>query len=167
MATYQVSFDVQNTWGGTAPGNRTFTGHVFLFAHGHCVLQWDHTRECATDILAHNTCGTRACSATTETARFGLTTHPCVRCHLSLLQVCCDMIVHPCQSNGHSTKQTKKFVASAGRMLVCATPVYGSARNRGQFGTFAVFTKADRVPTAMSQRPPASIWASKKTMYPS
>ena len=32
-------------------------------------------------------------------------------------------------------------VASAGRTLVCATPVYGSA------GTFAVFTKADRVPT--------------------
>ena len=32
MAPSQVTFDVQNPRGGTAPGNRTFTGHVFLFA---------------------------------------------------------------------------------------------------------------------------------------
>ena len=107
MAPCQVSFDVQNPRGGTPPGNRTFTGHVFLFAHGHCELQWDHTRACATDFLPHNTCGTRACCASTETTRFGLTTHPWVRYHLSFLQVHCNMIAHPCQSNGRSTKQTK------------------------------------------------------------
>ena len=128
VAPCQVSFDVQNPRGGTAPGNRTFTGHVFLFAHGHCELQWDHTRACATDFLAHNTCGTRACCAPTETTRFGLTTHPWVRYHLSFLQVHYHMIAHPCQSNGHSTKQTNS-VASAGRTLVCATPAYGDARN--------------------------------------
>ena len=87
MAPCQVSFDVQNPRGGTAPGNRTFTGHVFLFAHGHCELQWDHTQACATDFLAHNTCGTRAYCASTKTTRFGLTTHPWVRYHLSFLQV--------------------------------------------------------------------------------
>ena len=109
MATCQVSFDVQNPRGGTAPGNRTFTGHVFLLKHGHCVLQWDHIRACATDFLAHNTCGARACSATRETGRFGLTTHPWARYHLSLLQVQCHTIAHPCPSNGHSTQQTKFY----------------------------------------------------------
>ena len=97
MASCQVSFDVQNPRGGTAPRNRTFTGHVFLFAHGHCVLQWDHTRACDADFLAHNTCGTCAYSATTESARVCLTMHPWVRYHLSLLQVNCHMIAHPCQ----------------------------------------------------------------------
>ena len=95
MAPCQVSFDVQNPRGGTAPGNRTFTGHVFLFAHGDCELKWDHTRACATDFLAHNTCSTRTCCAPTETTRFGLTTHPWVRYHLSFLQVHCHMIAHP------------------------------------------------------------------------
>ena len=107
MAPCQVSFDAQNPRGGTSPGNRTFTGHVFLFAHGHCELQWDHTRACATDFLAHNTCGTRACCASTKTRRFSPTTHPWVRYHLSFLQVHCHMIAHPCQSNGRSTKTNK------------------------------------------------------------
>ena len=94
MAPCRVSFDVQNPWGAGAPGNGTFTGHVFLFAHGHCELQWDHTRAGATDFLAHNTCGTRACCAPTETTSSGLTTHPWVRYHLSFLQVHC----HTCAS---------------------------------------------------------------------
>ena len=57
-------------------------------------------------------------------------------------------------------------VASAGRTLVCTTPAYRYARDWGQFGTCVVFTKANRVPTRMTQRPWASIWASKKTTCP-
>jgi hypothetical protein len=124
MAPSQVSFDVQNPRGGTGPGNRTFTGHVFLFAHGHCELQWDHTRACATDFLAHNTCGTRACCASTKTTRFGLTMHPWVRYHLSFLQVHCHMMTHPCQSNGHSTKQTKFCCFRGPHASMCHTSVW-------------------------------------------
>ena len=124
MAPCQVSFDVQNSRGGTAPGNRTFTGHVFLFAHGHCELQWDHTRACATDFLAQNTCGTRACCASTNTTRFGLTTHPWVCYHLSFLQVHCHMMAHPCQSNGLSTKQTKFCCFRRPHACMCHTSVW-------------------------------------------
>ena len=109
--------------GGNAPGNRTFTGHVFLFAHGNYVLQWHHTRGRATDFLVHTTCGTRACSATIETARFRLTTHPWVRYHLSLVQVHCYIIAHPCQSNGHSTKQTKLRCFGGPHADMCHTSV--------------------------------------------
>ena len=42
------------------------------------------------------------------------------------------------------------------------TPVYDSARNWGQVGTCANFTNGDVLSTAMTQRPLASIWASKK-----
>ena len=124
MAPSQVSFDVQNPRGGTAPGNRTFTGHVFLFAHGHCELQWDHTRAGATDFLAHNTCGTRACCASTKTTRFGLTMHPWVRDHLSFLQVHCHMMTHPCPSNGRSTKQTKFCCFRGPHASMCHTSVW-------------------------------------------
>ena len=124
MTPCQVSFDVQNPRGDTAPGNRTFTGHVFLFAHGHCKLQWDHTRACATDFLAHNTCGTRACCAPTKTTRFGLTTYPWVRYHLSFLQEHCHRIVHPCQSNGRSTKQTKFCCFCGQHASMCHTSVW-------------------------------------------
>ena len=124
MALSQVSFDVQNPQGGTAPGNRTFTGHVFLFAHGHCELYWDHTRACATDFLAHNTCGTRACCASTKTTRFGLTMHPWVRYHLSFLQVHCHMMTHPCQSDGRSTKQTKFCCFRGPHASMCHTSVW-------------------------------------------
>ena len=130
MASCQVSFDVQNPWGGTAPRNRTFTGHVLLFAHGHCVLHWDHTQACATDFLAHNTCGTSACCATTQTARFGLTMHPWVRYHLSLLQVHYHMIAHPCQSNGRSTKQTKFCCCRGPHAVMCHTSVWLCAQLR-------------------------------------
>ena len=118
-----VSFDVQNPRGGTAPGNRTFTGHVFSFARGHCELQWAHTRACATDFLAHNTFGTRACWASTKTTRFGLTMHPWVRYHLSFLQVHCHMMTHPCQRNGHSTKQTKFCFFRGPHASMCHTSV--------------------------------------------
>ena len=124
MAPCQVSFDVQNPRGGTAPGNRTFTGHVFLYAHGHCELQWDHTRACATDFLAHNTCGTLACCVSTKTIWFGLNTHPWVRYHLSFPQVHCHMIAHPCQSNGCSTKQTKICCFRGPHASMCHTNVW-------------------------------------------
>ena len=124
MAPSQVSFDVQNPRGGTAPGNRTFTGHVFFFARGHCELQWAHTRACATDFLAHNTCGTRACCASTKTTRFGLTMHPWVRYHLSFLQVHCHMMTHPCQSNGNTTKQTKFCCFCGPHVSMCHTSVW-------------------------------------------
>ena len=40
MAMCQVSFDVQNPQGGLhLRRNRTFTEHVFLLAHGPCLLQ--------------------------------------------------------------------------------------------------------------------------------
>ena len=164
MAPSQVSFDVQNQRGGTAPGNRTFTGHIFLFAHGHCELQWDHTRASATDFLAHNTCGTRACCASTKTTRFGPSMHPWVRYHLSFLQVHCHMMTHPCQSNGHSTKQTTFCCFRGMHASMCHTSVW--LRTQLRTIAFAVFTKADRVPTGIIQQPSASIWASKKTTCP-
>ena len=130
MATCQVSFDVQNPRGGSAPRNRTFTGHVFLFTHGHCLLQCDCTRARAADFLAHGTHRAHACTATTETTRFGLTTHPRVHYHLSLLQVHCHMIAHCCQSNGHSTKQ-RKFCCFCG-CLLCSPCVLGGPQKRRQ-----------------------------------
>ena len=73
----------------------------------------------------------RTILATTETARFGLTTHPWVCYHLSLSQVHCHLIAHACQSNGHSTKQTK-FVCFCGpHNGICHT----SVRRRMQLGT--------------------------------
>ena len=167
MAPCQVSFDVQNPRGGTAPGNRTFTGHVFLFAHGHCELQWDHTRACATDFLAHNTCGTCACCACapTETTRFDLTTHPWVSYHLSLLQVHCHMIAHPCQSNGRSTKQTKFCCFRGPHTSMCHTSEWLCTQLR-TIGHLCGFHKGRQGPTGMSQRPSASIRASKKTTCP-
>ena len=87
MATCLESFDVQNPRCGSAPGNRRFTGHVFLLAHSHYVLQWNQTRACATNFPAYNACSARAQCETTKTARFGLTMDPWVRYHLSLAQV--------------------------------------------------------------------------------
>ena len=134
-----MSFDVQNPRGGPAAGNRTFMGHVFLFPHGHCELQWDHTRACATHFLAHNTCCTRACCAPTETAKFGLTTHPWVRYHLSLLQVHCHMIAHPCQSNGRPTKQTKLCCFRGPHASMCHTSVWlcTQLRTIGHLGAYS------------------------------
>ena len=105
------------------PGIGHSRGMFFLFAHGPCELQWDHTRACATDFLAHNTCGTRACCASTKTTRFGLTTHPWVRYHLSFLQVHCHMIPHPFQSNGN-TKQTKFCCFRGPHASMCHTSIW-------------------------------------------
>ena len=160
-----MSFDVQNPRGGTTPGNRTFKGHVFLFAHGHCKLEWDHTRACATDFLAHNTCGTRARCASTKTTRVGLTTHRWVRYHLSFLQVHCHMMTHPCQSNGCSTKQTKFCCFRGPHAGMCHSNEW-LCTQLSTFGHICSFHKADNVPTGISQRPSASIWASKKTTCP-
>ena len=140
MAPGQVGFDVQNPRGGTAPGKRTFNGHVFLFAHGHCELQWDHTRACATDFLAHNTCGTRACCASTKTTRFGLSMHTWVRYHLSFLQMQCHMMTHPCQSNGRSTKQTKFCCFRGPHASMCHTSVWLCTQLR-TIGYFCSFHK--------------------------
>ena len=41
--------------------------------------------------------------------------------------------------------------------MVCATLTYGFARKRGQFGTCAVFTKADKMPTGRIQQPLPSL----------
>ena len=118
VAPCQVSSDVQNPRAGSAPGDRTFTGHVFSFVHGHCELQWDHTRACAAHFLAHNTCGTRACCVSTKT------THPWVHYNLSFLQVHCHMIAHPCQSNGRSTKETKLGCFRGPHASMCHTSVW-------------------------------------------
>ena len=97
-----------------------------------------------------------------ETARFGLTTYPWVRYHLSLLQVHCHMVAHPCQSNGHSTKQTKFCCFRGPHTGMCHT----SVRLCTQLGTIwhlcGFHKKVDKVPTRMTQRPSVSIWASKK-----
>ena len=85
MAPCQVSFDVQNPWGRAAPRNRTFTGHVFLLAHGHCWLQRDYARACAADFLPHNT-RAHACTTTTKSTRFCLTLHRGASYHFSPLQ---------------------------------------------------------------------------------
>ena len=116
---------------------------------------------------SEDACGARACTATAETARFGLTTHPWVTYHLSLLQVHCHTIAHPCQSNGRSTKQTKFCCFRGPHASMCHTGV----RLCTQLRTFRHLCgfdkdKADRVPTGMTQRPLASIWASKKTTCP-
>ena len=123
MATCQVRFDVQNPRGGTAPSNRTFTRHVFLFAHGHCLLQYDYTQTRASDFLAHNTRCACACAATTKTARFGLTTHFKVRYHLSLPRVHCHIIGHRCQRKGQSTKEKKFCCFCRPHTSMCHTSV--------------------------------------------
>ena len=64
MALCQVSLNIQNSRGGAAPGNATFTGQIFLLAHGHCWPQRDYERAPVADFLPHNTRHARACSTT-------------------------------------------------------------------------------------------------------
>ena len=141
----------------------TFTGHVLLFVHGHCLRL--HTGTCCADFLARNTLCARASTATLETARSRLTTHPRVRYHLSLLQVHSHMMAHPCQSNGHSAKQTKSCCICGLHTSMCHTNV----RLCTQLGTIwhlCGFMKEDGVPIGMTKCPLATIWASKKTTCP-
>ena len=50
--------------------------------------------------------------------------HPWVRYHLSFLQVHCHMMTHPCQSNGHSTKETKFCCFCGPHASMCHTSVW-------------------------------------------
>ena len=132
--------------------------------HGHCWLQRDYERARAADFFPHNTRRARACTTATKSTRFCLTPHLGVNYHLSPLQVHGHMIAHPCQSNGHPTKQAKLCGFCGSHTGMCHTNI-GLCTQVGTVWHLSGFTKADNAPPGMIQRPSPSIWASKNTTW--